>query len=49
MTGGSKGIGRGMVQVFAEAGARVAIMACNGAQAQAAADEIGHGLSQLDA
>lgn len=43
VTGGSKGIGRGIAQVFADAGAKVAIMARNAGQAQAAASEIGHG------
>ena len=43
VTGGSKGIGRGIALVFAEAGAKVAILARNAAQAQAAAADIGHG------
>jgi 3-oxoacyl-[acyl-carrier protein] reductase len=42
VTGGSKGIGRGIAQVFADAGAKVAIMARNADQAQAAAAEVGH-------
>ena len=43
VTGGSKGIGRGIAQVFAKAGAKVAIMARNADQAAQAAAEIGHG------
>ena len=43
VTGGSKGIGRGIAQVFADAGAKVAILARHADQAQAAAAEIGHG------
>jgi 3-oxoacyl-[acyl-carrier protein] reductase len=42
VTGGSKGIGRGIAQVFADAGAKLAILARNADQAQAAAAEIGH-------
>ena len=43
VTGGSKGIGRGIAGVFAGAGAKVAILARDGAQAMAAAEAIGHG------
>ncbi len=42
VTGGSKGIGKGIARVFAQAGAKVAIMARHGDQAEAAATEIGH-------
>jgi 3-oxoacyl-[acyl-carrier protein] reductase len=43
VTGGSKGIGKGIARVFAQAGARVAIVARHGDQAEGAAKEIGHG------
>ena len=43
VTGGSKGIGRGIAEVFAKAGAKVAILARDGGQAAAAALAIGHG------
>jgi len=49
VTGGSKGIGKGIARVFAEAGARVAILARHGDQAQVAAVEIGHGAIGLAA
>ena len=43
ITGGSKGIGKGIARVFAGAGAKVVIVARHGDQADAAAKEIGHG------
>ena len=43
VTGGSKGIGKGIARVFAGAGAKVAIMARHLDQAEIAAREIGHG------
>jgi 3-oxoacyl-[acyl-carrier protein] reductase len=43
VTGGSKGIGKGIARVFAEAGAKVAIVTRHGDLAEAAAKEIGHG------
>ena len=43
VTGGSKGIGKGIARVFAGVGAKVAILARHGDQAEAAAKEIGHG------
>jgi 3-oxoacyl-[acyl-carrier protein] reductase len=49
VTGGSKGIGKGIARVFAAAGARVAILARHGDQAEAAAREIGHGAIGMSA
>ena len=43
VTGGSKGIGKGIARVFAGAGAKVAIVSRHADQAEAAAREIGHG------
>ena len=43
VTGGSKGIGKGIARVFAEAGARVAIISRHADQAELAAREIGNG------
>ena len=43
VTGGSKGIGKGIARVMAKAGAKVAIMARHLDQANAAAQDIGHG------
>lgn len=49
VTGGSKGIGRGIAQVFAQAGAKVAVLARHGDQAERTAAEIGHGAIGLPA
>ncbi len=49
VTGGSKGIGLGIAQVFAAAGAKVALLARNAQQAQAAAHDIGQGAIGLGA
>jgi 3-oxoacyl-[acyl-carrier protein] reductase len=43
VTGGSRGIGKGIARVFADAGAKVAIIARHGDQAEATAKEIGRG------
>ena len=43
VTGGSKGIGKGIARVFAQSGAIVAIVSRHAEQAEAAAKEIGHG------
>ncbi|CAN5463568.1 3-oxoacyl-ACP reductase FabG [soil metagenome] len=45
VTGGSKGIGKGIARVFAGAGARVMVAARHLDQAEAAAKELGHGAS----
>lgn len=42
VTGGSRGIGKGIARVFADAGAKVVIVARNLDQAAAAAKDIGH-------
>jgi 3-oxoacyl-[acyl-carrier protein] reductase len=42
VTGGSKGIGKGIARILAETGARVAIISRHANQANAAAKEIGH-------
>jgi 3-oxoacyl-[acyl-carrier protein] reductase len=49
VTGGSKGIGKGIARVLAGAGARVAILARHADQAKAAAADIGHGAVGLSA
>jgi 3-oxoacyl-[acyl-carrier protein] reductase len=49
VTGGSKGIGKGIAAVFAQAGARVAILSRNGSEAHEAAKDIGCGAFGLAA
>ena len=49
VTGGSKGIGKGIGDVFAQAGARVAILSRHGDEAELAAQRIGHGAFGLAA
>jgi 3-oxoacyl-[acyl-carrier protein] reductase len=49
VTGGSKGIGKGIARVLAQAGTKVAILARNGQDAQAAAQELGHGAIAIQA
>jgi 3-oxoacyl-[acyl-carrier protein] reductase len=44
VTGGSKGIGRGIARVFAEAGAKIVITSRHGEEAEEAAADIGHGV-----
>jgi 3-oxoacyl-[acyl-carrier protein] reductase len=43
VTGGTKGIGKGIARVFAQAGAHVTILGRHSAEAEAAAGEIGNG------
>jgi 3-oxoacyl-[acyl-carrier protein] reductase len=43
VTGGSKGIGKGIARVFAQAGAKVTIIARHADAAEKAAQDIGHG------
>ena len=47
VTGGSKGIGKGIARVFAGAGAKVAVLARHLNEANAAAADIGHGVFGL--
>ena len=45
VTGGRKGIGKGIARVFARQGAKVLVVARTGAEAEATAAELGHGAS----
>ncbi len=47
VTGGSKGIGKGIARVFAQAGAKLAILSRHADQAEAAARELGNGAMGL--
>ena len=47
VTGGTKGIGKGIARVFAQAGAKVAILARHLDEAEAEAKDIGHGCMGL--
>lgn len=49
VTGGSKGIGKGVARGFADAGYAVLVVARNGAEADAVAREIGHGATGFSA
>lgn len=44
VTGGSKGIGKGIARVFADAGAKVAVLSRHGEEAAATAAELGNGV-----
>lgn len=45
VTGGTKGIGKGIAQVFAKQGAKVLVVSRNLAEAEAVAEELGNGAS----